>query len=580
MIRCIKCGFVSEYLSATCPKCKEKYVLSGTDLENIAKDAEAALEKRDFDRAAEGLRILSDFGSLEAIKKYAAMKERGDLVKRDQRAAAYYYLLGAKQNDPHCAFNYYRLTKRENERVALFWLSFAAILGYTDAYLPLADSLLLQKSRDAARYYLALAEEAKDRTAAARLAELYAEDEDTLSYAKWYLDKFTVPPLCAIRLAYRLRNVEPLEPPTPHHPDFSGFVTSLLYTAKEIGADAAYCRLCEILSEGGNLDMQCSHALCLANGVGTLRNTERAIALLLDAAKRGSAAAYRSLGDMYREGRAADKSAERALEYYLAAAELGEFECYEIMGEIQLRGELAQRNIPEAIRLFDLAAEGGVISAREKSDELKAKRKELFDKAESAECAEESFRLFCISAGMGYVPAYKELATLFLIGRGTKRDRCRAFLWYKRAVEEGDGDALYPLALCYSRGIGTAFNFSLARATLIRAASRGVKKAEEELVRILENKKRRLAQKTYSRAMGLIHKKKFGEAKDSLEACAVLGHAKGIYTLGCLCEFGIGIESDRERAFSLYERAFSLRFRDPKATYKLSVLKMSKEALK
>ena len=24
MIRCIKCGFVSEYLGATCPKCKEK----------------------------------------------------------------------------------------------------------------------------------------------------------------------------------------------------------------------------------------------------------------------------------------------------------------------------------------------------------------------------------------------------------------------------------------------------------------------------------------------------------------------------------------------------------------------------
>lgn len=580
MIKCKGCGTVSEYLGTVCPKCKEKYSLCAAELENIEKDTEAAFALRDFDRASEGLRILCDFGSVAAIKKYASMLENGQLVKRDAKSAAYYYLLGARLGDAHCALNYSRLVRRESERLFYFWLCYSALLGYTDAYLPLAEALLARSERDAALYYFSLAEESGSKSAAARLAILYAEDESTLAYSKWYLDKFTVPPLRALRLAYTLRNTEPVEPQMPEHPDFRAFVYSLVHTAKEIGADTAYFGLCEILSDIGEISMQCALALCLANGVGTARDGERAIALLTDAKERGSAAASRSLGDIYKEGKIVEADPSRALEYYLWAAEAGDGECYEIMGETYLRGESVERSVPEAIRLFDLAAREGVASAREKSDELKEKRRALFDNAGTAASDEDAFRLYCISAGMGYIPAYRELATLFLLGRGTRRDRGRAFYWYKRAVDEGDYDALYPLALCYSRGIGTAFDFNMARRTLLAAASRGVAEAKEELVRILENKKRRLARKTYSRAMGQIHKRKFAEAKESLEACVVLSHPKGIYTLGCLCEFGIGIEANRERAFSLYEEAFALRFRDPRATYKLSVLKMSREALR
>ena len=80
--------------------------------------------------------------------------------------------------------------------------------------------------------------------------------------------------------------------------------------------------------------------------------------------------------------------------------------------------------------------------------------------------------------------------------------------------------------------------------------------------------------KAYSQAMTLIYKKQFSEAEEMLRTCLKLGHAKGIYTLGCLNEFGLGIPTNREMAFRLYETAFDLKFRDPKSLYKLRILRM------
>jgi TPR repeat protein len=39
-------------------------------------------------------------------------------------------------------------------------------------------------------------------------------------------------------------------------------------------------------------------------------------------------------------------------------------------------------------------------------------------------------------------------------------------------------------------------------------------------------------------------------------------------------EFGIGAACDKEKAFEIYEEAYALKFRDPRALYKLAVLKM------
>ena len=92
--------------------------------------------------------------------------------------------------------------------------------------------------------------------------------------------------------------------------------------------------------------------------------------------------------------------------------------------------------------------------------------------------------------------------------------------------------------------------------------------------RLLENKRRHMSRSLFSSAMRLLYQRKFDPALKMLHACRLAENARGIYTLGCLYEFGIGTATDRELAFSLYEVAYSMKFRDPRQSYKQKILKM------
>ena len=113
-----------------------------------------------------------------------------------------------------------------------------------------------------------------------------------------------------------------------------------------------------------------------------------------------------------------------------------------------------------------------------------------------------------------------------------------------------------------------------AKELLSTAARLGSDGAKRELSRILEAKKKKLISSLYSKAMRLIKQKKFETAGEFLELCVKLSHEKGIYTLGCLNEFGLLQNADRRRAYSLYELARSLGFDDPRSSYKEKFLKL------
>jgi TPR repeat protein len=294
------------------------------------------------------------------------------------------------------------------------------------------------------------------------------------------------------------------------------------------------------------------------------------------AAKSGNMEAYRHMGDIYLAGKLVPRDARQALECYQKAAELGMTNAYETMGDIFRQGEIVPMDVARAIELYDMGAKEGHATAREKADMLKAKREELYVAGENLRLStpEQSFRAFAISASMGYTPAYKEMARAFRDGHGIKRNRQQAFLWFEKAVEAKDDEALYEYGLCFSRGIGTAFNFKKAVETLAKSARLGNERAKAELERLMLNKRRHMLNKIYSDAMSLIHQKKFTEAEKMLKICLKMGHAKGIYTLGCLNEFGLGIPTNRGVAFRLYEMSFDLKFRDPRSVYKLRILRM------
>ncbi len=581
MIRCSKCGYIGAYVEPTCPECKEKIVLTPEEIDYKIAEVENAEDKKKYELAAEGHHLLADLGRLESQKRYAMMLEKGDIVAKDIDAAEKYYYMATEKNDGFSAFRYSRLVERHSDKAAMFWLNYAAALGCVDSYPVFAEKLAISGEDELANYYYALAAAYDHTDSIVTLAKRYYNGigcEQSHPYAKWYMDKLILPPIHAIKMAYKLRSVKSEDPGIPKHPDFDKMLRRLSVKAKDYGFDNAYRYLSEMLSDRGDVHAKLTLGVLYAEGIGGDKNPERALELLNESARLGNPDAYKQLGDIYISGEIVEQNPSHALECYKEAAKLGMTNAYEVMGDIFFEGKLIKRSVIKAIALYDLGAKEGHSSCQRKSDNLKDQRESLCERGLIAKrlAPNEAFRCFAVSANMGYIPAFKEMARCFLDGIGIKKNRSQAFLWTERAVEAGDEGALYEYGLCYARGIGTAFDFARARDILARAARLGNEEAKEELARIMANKKRHLVNGVYSKAIRLFYMKKYEEAEKMLRICLKLNHAKGIYTLGCINEFGLGIPTNRDLAFRLYETAFELKFRDPRSEYKLKILKMAR----
>ena len=581
MIRCDKCGYVGAYLGPTCPECKEKINLTLYEIEEKIQEIREAERKKHYETAAEGHHLLADLGRAESQMRYAEMLERGDGVVRDPDTAATYYLMAAENNDPTGAYKYSRIADRCGERSAFFWLTYAAALGCVEAY-PLAAERYAERGEDElANFYYAMSAAYDVTDAIVTLAKRYYAGigtEQNLPYAKWYMDKLKMPPIHAIKMAYKLRSVNAEDPGIPEHPDYRRMLRRLSIRAKELGFFKQYHHICTMLMKDKDTEAITTLGTLYVEGKGCQRDLDYGLSLLEAAASDGSARAYRYLAELYLSDELLPRDTDKVITYYQSAAELGSTDLYEVMADMFYDGRIVVRDVARAIELYSLGGKAGHSSAREKADKLTRKREELYELGTSSRdtAPEQSFRAFAVSASMGYVPAYKEMARSFLSGCGIKKSRQQAFLWLEKAVDSKDDSALYELGLCFSRGIGTHFDYNKAVEILAKATRLGSKEARAELERIMTNKRRHMIDKVYSKAMSLIYQKKLEAATELLTILEKLGHARGIYTLGCLCEFGLGTPTDRERAFALYEKSFSLMFRDPRAIYKLRILKMAR----
>ena len=579
MIVCQMCGWRGEYEGTTCPRCKKKIQLSREEIAARTDKIKKALASREFETAIENYVILADFGNVQAQRELGALLESGDLINRDLDRAMKYFLLAAEQNDAVSAYRYSKLASRTSDVAARFWLVFSAVLGCEDAYPEVAERFAAEGDQARAGYYYSLAAESGNTDAIVTMAKRYYSGigtEASEAYARWYLDKLTLPPFHAIKLAYKLRSVAAKEPPRVEFPDYNDFIRTLGRDAEKYKYSTAFLRLNEILAERGDTAALSVLGTLHAEGVGCEKNLVIAVRYLERAAAQGNANAYYYLGDLFTTGKSFEVDINRALANYRLAAEHGIFVAYETMGDIFSDGKLIARNLAHAVDLYDKAVAAGVETAKPKSEDLKAKREKFFKYAKEAEYLDpaQCFRYSAISTAMGYVPAMKLLAHLYEVGKGTKKDRQTAFHWYNTALESGDKHAAYEVGRCYAYGVGTAFDYKKAKAYLKAALDAGYTTAKREIDRLITNRNARIAEKSFSTAMRLLYKREFAIAKAYLDVCVSLGNPKAIYTLGCLHEFGVGVPVDKDYAFSLYEDAYRLKFRDPRAVYKLRVLKM------
>lgn len=578
VIKCKACGYHLEYAAGVCPVCTSRIDLTELDLRLAEEDIKAAMKSREYERAVIGYRALADLGVTSAAVEYARILEEGELLPKNLDLAMKYFSLAARARDPYGAYRYSRLLSRESDAGGVFFLEYSAFLGCKDAYASVAAHYSAIGEEELASYYYSLLAELDDTAAIVTMARRYYDGvgvEKSAECARWYMDKLLLPPFHAIKLAYKLRQVKPKEPKIEKPRAYSAILPRLANEAKRLGFLYAYNHIVDMLSER-DVNMMFTLGTLYAEGVGCEVSAKRAIAALESAGAHGVGEAYKYLGDVYLVGELVPRDVLRALECYKSAADHGMSSAYEIMGDIFYDGRLIGCDIRTAIELYELAASESVGSAKEKAERLKREREGLFESGieKIKTSPEEGFRLIAISAGMGYIPAYRRLAECYLRGEGVKRDRRTAYYWYNTAHSEGGEGAAYDLALCHSRGIGTPFDFRLACELLKKAVSEGDGRASAELERLLENKRRHMEDKLFSTAMRLLYNKKTTPAKEMLEALREAGHAKGIYTLGCMYEFGVGAVTDRTLAFALYEIAYAKKFRDPRQIYKLRVLKM------
>lgn len=581
MIICKKCGYEGEYTTDGCPLCHANFDLTDAEVRKELSELVEEIKNKNFIAAVNGYRMLAEGGYTEAEKEYAKILEKGKLTVKNTDAAMDYYLRAAKKNDAEAAFLYSRIATKKEPLSARFWLIYAAVSGYSEAYSYVADEFAELGHQEDAHFFYTLAANCNHTNSTVKLARRYISGIGTKkseAYAKWYLKKLKFPPVYAFKLIFSLRKIKPEKPTTEMPKNYNGLLHSLANQAKSQNYDVAYFSVCELLANRGDIKSETKVGLALINGYGCKQNITKGIEYLADAAKHGSSDAYLSLAKTNLDGIYVKKNVRAALDFYSKAANLGCAEAYEALGDIFYTGEDVKQNFFEALRFYDLAAKLSSASALEKANNMRRERDTLYLGAISIEEKNPklAFEKYELAAAMGHVDATFKLAVCYDLGIGTKQNRHGAYRWYKKAADIGSKDALLPLGLCFATGRGTPLDYGRARRILTKAEHLGVEDATSAIKILMQKKMKKLARQFYSKAMRLIYQKKFEAAKKYLDISSELSCPKAIYTLGCLHEFGMGTPCDKELAFKLYEKAYALLFRDPRSQYKLSVLRMMK----
>lgn len=582
MIKCNKCGYEGIFETKMCPRCGSPMVLDRGGIDKLRREVAAARAAGEGDMLADSYRTLALAGDTEGEREYAKLLEKGSRVVRDVDLAMEYFLRAAKKGDAESAYRYSRLISRMSDKLSRFWLLFAAELGESSAYLSAADIYAREGKDTFANYYYYMGALNGESDANVKLASRYFYGEGLvpyMPYAKWYMEKLIFPPIHALKLAYKLRQVTAEVPPVIKEPDNHAIAYALIAEAKEIGEREVELALFTSLANRGCEEATCALAELYLEGRVTKRNPDEAVRILTCAAASGNGSAYISLGKMYMSGYDIKRDLNEALKYFEAAKKLCKREAIELIADIYHNKSYEGRDVAHAYDLYREAEAHGFESAGEKANVILSAREGYYYHATRVEedVPKDAFRGYAVATVMGHVPAMLKLAECYALGIGVQRNRKEAFLWYKKAYESGLDEASLPLGVCYSRGVGVAFDYRLAIKHLTRAAELGENRAVGEIQRLNKNRKTKLTKRCYSTAMRLIYMGKYTAAKPYLDVAVNLCHPKATYTLGALYEFGRGVGEDRKRAYALYIDAEDLGFSDPRSKYKSRILRMLKK---
>jgi TPR repeat protein len=234
-------------------------------------------------------------------------------------------------------------------------------------------------------------------------------------------------------------------------------------------------------------------------GIGVIRNAERAVSLYQRSVEQGDSAAIFNLSVCYHRGEGVEQDWNKAAELYQQAVEQGNREAMFNLGVCYEKGEGVGQDWSKAVDLYQRAIEQG-----------------------------DSAAMF-------------NLGVCYDNGTGVEQDWSKAFALYQRAVEQGESRAMTTLGICYQNGENVEQDWSKAVDLYQRAVEQGNSTAMTSLGVCYEN--------------GEGVEQDLSKAVDLYQRAVEQGDSAAMINLGVCYDNGEGVEQDLNKAVDLYQRA-------------------------
>ncbi len=293
---------------------------------------------------------------------------------------------------------------------------------------------------------------------------------------------------------------------------------------------------CRAAVEEGDFKAELLLARLYAEGLGTPRNTQKALDIYQRLADRDNSVAQTILGWWHANGINVPKNEMLAVAFYKKASTIGNPTARNNLGLMLLNGEGAPKDERAAAELFEKALAQGEARA---ANNLGVMCRDGLGMERSDRKAQAYFEK---GAAMDDAASQANLGALYFAGRTATKDDEKAVSLLRSAAEKGNPSAAFNLGVAFEDGLHGLPPDPRSAADFYQiAADKGNARALNNLAMMYADG--RGVQRNPEKAISLCGKA--AEAGDTLAE----------YNLACLYDGGFGVPRDERTAFDLYTRA-------------------------
>lgn len=218
--------------------------------------------------------------------------------------------------------------------------------------------------------------------------------------------------------------------------------------------------------------------LATYNGIGTVADRDRGLALIRQAAEMGNMRAMINLGSLYASGEGVERDTVKAVEWYERAVAAGSTKAMLHLANCHQAGEIAPKDPKRAAELFQMAADLGSLEAL-------CRLGLCYEEGEGVVLnSRKAYNLYSQAAERGSAWGMRLVAYCYAQGIYVEENIEQAAQWFLRSAEAGDVQSCYITGMLYAEGEGVKKNKKEAKRWLTVAAEAGHPQAAEKLAEL------------------------------------------------------------------------------------------------